>query len=534
MNGFLVRFSNTESALDHMQQVESEIHSEEEEVSRIRRGFRHEFGGKERILQNLKAQIDKMAALGDHVQTLQTTLSSIMELYAAVEEKLVGSIEIPDTQSQAPSARPDGAEARENGEGRKPASVFDTIHEALKMDESKGVIVGGSLVGAAVLGSAAKGAVLEGDPSARLQAEGFISGTEGENLPGQMENGQEGTAAVCADMDSLTSAVPEFSGDFLKKLSEVSSWDEFLALFPTDTVDQLPEAAKNYLQQLFERFNTGHFPVGDVVFPEMPELLTCGVWGTFFTAVMWYFYLNGNEEAAGALPNEQQQEAELPSETGKEVELPDGRIRTAGKGQIKPLSGENPKDGASAAGDSSKTENAASTGADNSKSSGSGGGHSGSGGGGGHKSSGGGGGGSTGSSLPDYHSSIQGDPSSGASGTQTGAAEAVNTATPEYTAEVNTDATGDYLRTLLGDGNSVTDGLKSWTKSNMTSWGTRAAQKLQNGSSSFSGTSPAGKVAGSLVRAAVVNAGIEIAAHGAGAVSAAAGGGSKDIFEEIE
>ena len=290
--------------------------------------------------------------------------------------------------------------------------------------------------------------------------------------------------------------------DFLKKLSEVSSWDEFLALFPTDMVDQLPEAAKNYLQQLFERFNTGHFPVGDVVFPEMPELLTCGVWGTFFTAVMWYFYLNGNEEAAGALPNEQQQEAELPSETGKEVELPDGRIRTAGKGQIKPLSGENPKDGASAAGDSSKTENAASTGADNSKS--------------------------------DYHSSIQRDPSSGASGTQTGAAEAVNTATPEYTAEVNTDATGDYLRTLLGDGNSVTDGLKSWTKSNMTSWGTRAAQKLQNGSSSFSGTSPAGKVAGSLVRAAVVNAGIEIAAHGAGAVSAAAGGGSKDIFEEIE
>ncbi len=517
MNGFLVRFSNTESALDHMQQVESEIHSEEEEVSRIRRGFRHEFGGKERILQNLKAQIDKMAALGDHVQTLQTTLSSIMELYAAVEEKLVGSIEIPDTQSQAPSARPDGAEAREDGESRKPASVFDTIHEALKMDESKGVIVGGSLVGAAVLGSAAKGAVLEGDPSARLQAEGFISGTEGENLPGQMETGQEGTAAVCADMDSLTSAVPEFSGDFLKKLSEVSSWDEFLALFPTDTVDQLPEAAKNYLQQLFERFNTGHFPVGDVVFPEMPELLTCGVWGTFFTAVMWYFYLNGNEEAAGALPNEQQQEAELPSETGKEVELPDGRIRTAGKGQIKPLSGENPKDGASAAGDSKSG---------GSKSSG--------GGGGGHKGSGGGGGGSTGSSMPEYHSSIQGDPSSGASGTQTGAAEAVNTATPEYTAEVNTDATGDYLRTLLGDGNSVTDGLKSWTKSNMTSWGTRAAQKLQNGSSSFSGTSPAGKVAGSLVRAAVVNAGIEIAAHGAGAVSAAAGGGSKDIFEEIE
>ena len=517
MNGFLVRFSNTESALDHMQQVESEIHSEEEEVSRIRRGFRHEFGGKERILQNLKAQIDKMAALGDHVQTLQTTLSSIMELYAAVEEKLVGSIEIPDTQSQAPSARPDGAEAREDGEGRKPASVFDTIHEALKMDESKGVIVGGSLVGAAVLGSAAKGAALEGDPSARLQAEGFISGTEGENLPGQMETGQEGTAAVCADMDSLTSAVPEFSGDFLKKLSEVSSWDEFLALFPTDTVDQLPEAAKNYLQQLFERFNTGHFPVGDVVFPEMPELLTCGVWGTFFTAVMWYFYLNGNEEAAGALPNEQQQEAELPSETGKEVELPDGRIRTAGKGQIKPLSGENPKDGASAAGDSKSG---------GSKSSG--------GGGGGHKGSGGGGGGSTGSSMPEYHSSIQDDPSSGTSGSAADPSEGMVTGAPEYTAEVNTDATGDYLRTLLGDGNSVTDGLKSWTKSNMTSWGARAAQKLQNGSSSFSGTSPAGKVAGSVVRAAVVNAGIEIAAHGAGAVSAAAGGGSKDIFEEIE
>lgn len=525
MNEFLVRFSNTESALDHMQQVESEIHSEEEEVSRIRRGFRHEFGGKERILQNLKAQIDKMAALGDHVLTFQTTLSSIMELYTAVEEKLVGSIEIPDTQPQAPAARPDGAEAGEDGEGRKPAAVVDTIHEALKMDESKGFIVGGSLVGAAVLGSAAKGTAPEGDPSAKLQAEGFISGTEGEDLPGQMETGQEGTAAVCADMDSLTSAVPEFSGDFLKKLSEVSSWDEFLALFPTDTVDQLPEAAKNYLQQLFERFNTGHFPVGDVVFPEMPELLTCGVWGTIFTAVMWYFYLNGNEEAAGALLNEEQNGEDLPFGEGKEVELPDGRIRTEGKGQIKPLSGENPKDSARAAGDSPKTEKTGDSKLGSSRSSG--------GGGGGHKGSGGGGGSSAGSSMPDYHSSIQDDPSSGASGAQTGAAEAVNAAAPGYTAEVNTDAAGDYLRTLLGDGSSVTEELKSWTKSNMTSWGARAANKIRSGSASFSGTSPVGKVAGSVVRAAVVNAGIEIAAHGAGAVSAAAGGGSRDVFEEM-
>ena len=136
--------------------------------------------------------------------------------------------------------------------------------------------------------------------------------------------------------------------------------------------------------------------------------------------------------------------------------------------------------------------------------------------------------------MPEYHSSIQDDPSSGTSGSAADPSEGMVTGAPEYTAEVNTDATGDYLRTLLGDGNSVTDGLKSWTKSNMTSWGTRAAQKHQNGSSSFSGTSPAGKVAGSVVRAAVVNAGIEIAAHGAGAVSAAAGGGSKDIFEEIE
>ena len=190
------------------------------------------------------------------------------------------------------------------------------------------------------------------------------------------------------------------------------------------------------------------------------------------------------------------------------------------------MSGENPKDGAGAAGDSLKTEKSGDSKSGGSKSSG--------GGGGGHKGSGGGGGGSTGSSMPEYHSSIQDDPSSGTSGSAADPSEGMVTGAPEYTAEVNTDATGDYLRTLLGDGNSVTDGLKSWTESNMTSWGARAAQKLQNGSASFSGTSPAGKVAGSVVRAAVVNAGIEIAAHGAGAVSAAAGGGSKDIFEEIE
>ena len=221
--------------------------------------------------------------------------------------------------------------------------MFDTIHEALKMDESKGVIVGGSLVGAAVLGSAAKGAVLEGDPSARLQAEGFISGTEGENLPGQMETGQEGTAAVCADMDSLTSAVPEFSGDFLKMLSEVSSWDEFLALFPKDTVDHAGEP-KEYLQQLLSGLIQG-ISYGRRSFPEMPELhLRC--MGTFY---VMYFYLNEMKRRRASRMKRKKQNF---LRNGK-VELPRGSGQR--QGQIKPLSGETRKI-VRAAGDPAETQ----------------------------------------------------------------------------------------------------------------------------------------------------------------------------------
>ncbi|MDO5132773.1 MAG: hypothetical protein Q4D81_07305, partial [Eubacteriales bacterium] len=95
-----------------------------------------------------------------------------------------------------------------------------------------------------------------------------------------------------------------------------------------------------------------------------------------------------------------------------------------------------------------------------------------------------------------------------------------------------TDAVSEYLSSLLSGQKEMTNELSEWTKTNLRNWGRKAAQKLSSASATFTSPNPVKTVAESVVRAAVVDVGIELAAHGAGAVSAISGG-KKDIFEEL-
>lgn len=90
MNEFLIKFANAENALNQMRQVESAIRSESEEISEIRRGLRSEFGGKDRILHNLQTVTNRMSELGDSAKNFGNGLESILNIYNAVEQSLLG------------------------------------------------------------------------------------------------------------------------------------------------------------------------------------------------------------------------------------------------------------------------------------------------------------------------------------------------------------------------------------------------------------------------------------------------------------
>ena len=150
MNEFMIKFASAESALSQMQQLESAIRSEGEEIAKIRSGFNAQFGGRARILQNLRGQMDRMSDLGDSMKTFESSLESILGIYNAVEQNLLGQLEdqiISGTGSTetAPVAE-DAGSADE---------TVDRIHHAGKEDERRGLIPGATIIGGATLGSAA-------------------------------------------------------------------------------------------------------------------------------------------------------------------------------------------------------------------------------------------------------------------------------------------------------------------------------------------------------------------------------------------
>lgn len=549
MNEFMIKFASAEGALSEMKQVESAIRSNGEDISRIRSGFRAEFGGKTRILQNLRGQIEKMSDLGDSMKTFESSLESILGLYNAVEQNLLGQLE----------------EQKKTGTGGSESSVpvetvtdqdvvVDRIDNAGKEDERDGLIPGATIIGGLTLGTAASGGAGSG-------AGGGQSRTQTQETDGQAQ-GESGSS----DYEKLESIKADFgiiypSDELIRKISgsdipKDGSWEDFLGMLPQDLIEKLPEMALEYLNNLFEMLKSSPMPFGEVFFPGMDNFINCGIWSTFYTLIMWYYYqrglIGGEETAAGESGSESGDtesgtgDSENDSSDSKSGTGDSGNEEADGSGaentdasneddadafktnsykEDSSKTAENVMKDANPTGDeaakASAKENAKSSAQSNSdqetgKSSGTSGGGSGSG---GH--SGGSGGGS--GSGSGGGSSYSGEP-------------AIDIPEAE-------DLTKDYVSSLVGDSGADSANAADWARGTMDNWGQKAAGELAGSSaaaasaaagSAGSGSSAIGRTARSVVCAAVINAGIDLVMHGAGAVGSILGDGDKDVFPDMD
>ncbi len=469
MNEFMIRFASAENALSRMQQAESEIRSNGEDISKIRNGFHAEFGGKTRILRNLRGQIEKMSDLGDSLKTFESSLESILSLYNAVELNLLKQVQELPGKSMAGTGSSATAE-QETGTDE----TVDRIHRAGKTDIRGGLVAGASMIGAATLGSS-------------------VSGVLG---------------AAASDFDEIESLFEQMPRLIFPEYAGETLWEDFLSFLPLEAVGELPEPALEYLHELFDILRVFPLPFGAVFFPGPADLINCGIWTTFYTLITWYFYQQGffqKEETeplgseagtsdAGEEPGDSGEESaslgeyqEAGSETGRSTE--DGRVKLFGE-----------KNAAAAAQDAADPEPGKS-----------GSGSSGHGGGSGSHSGGSGGG-----------SSYAGEP-------------AVDIPEAESSAK-------EYVSGLVGETGKAVDGASDWSIGAMKNWGEKAAeQAARNGAgdltaaaASGSGTGAIGRTARSVLCAAVINAGIELVMHGAGAAGSILRGGKEDLFTEAD
>ena len=530
MNEFMIKFASAESALSQMQQLESSIRSEGEEIAKIRSGFNAQFGGRARILQNLRGQMDRMSDLGDSMKTFESSLESILGIYNAVEQNLLGQLEdqiISGTGSTetAPVAE-DAGSADE---------TVDRIHHAGKEDERRGLIPGATIIGGATLGSAAYKDQRTGTgQGAARRTDGQTEETSEAETPA--EKNEDNSVPMTADFGILPprGELIEILAD--KELPENASWEDFLGMLPEDLKNILPEIAVEYLHELFDLLKEFPMPFGEVFFPEINDFINCGIWATFYTLITWYFYQQGafenGEETASADDSEEdtvdseeepvateKEAAEDSSPTNSDTKAPAqadaDKAAASANDPAKDAAKTSKEDGMSAFSKdktgAAKTPDPSSADQKTDKSAKSSGGHSG-GSGGGH--SGGSGGGSSYSPDPLIDSTDSG-----------------------------TDATKDYLSGLVGEPDASTGNASDWAVGAMQNWGKEAGGQLAgNGAGDASapaataaqGAGVVGRTARSVVCAAVINAGIEVVMHGAGAVSSILGDGQKELFGDID
>lgn len=654
MSDFLIRFSGAEDAADQIHQVEMELRSEEDETSRIRSGFRSEFGGRERILRNLKKLMDRFNDLGEGAASFQENLEMILRLYRDAEEGILGNLTSSSPKSNpASSERTDAVSSQDEYEG---SSIIDRIDASGKNDEKNGLLPGVGMVAAGVLGAGAQ-ASAEGAG----QAAGSAAGGDDMSEAAADADGTQPTEACSADLEELTPAVSFPSEEVISGEGDVklpaASFEEFLALLPEEIRSLLPDACLEYLRELFDAISHFEMPFGDVWFPGIETMIASGIWASFFTFLMWYFYRNNenqegtetggteNEDTEEGTAEEEQieeestdEDADAAAESADEESASDDATRASDAGEVDKqtdsVAGESestenansdasnaetktdgnsgtedtgseeavstdstsgnatsenattensatenavsdpPVSENSAAGDTSASSNntdnntmdgsssqnaekteqynsginnsgaetaakaqtaadnalAGDTGVSSGDRSGSGSGrHSGGG-------SGGGSGSGSGSGTGGYSGLTDSVDLSQGIGDGSAAAEAIPDTglTEANSLSAGSDPKADYLSSLLGDQGSVTDGLKNWMEAGMENWGRGVAQKLQTTSSSFTSSSPVKTVAKSVVNAAVVDAGMQLAAQGVGVVGSAVGGGKAGLFEELE
>lgn len=643
MSDFLIRFSSAEDALDQIHQVEMELRSEEDETSRIRSGFHSEFGGRERILRNLKNLIDRFNDLGEGTFSFQENLEMILRLYRDAEEGILGNL-----TSSSPKSNPASLERADSVSGQeeyKGSSIIDRIDASGKNDEKNGLLPGVGMVVAGVLGAGAQASL-----AGTGQVAGSVAG--GDDMPEAIADadtdGTQPIEARTADLEELAPYVTFPSEETISGEGEenlpFASIEEFLASLPEDIRELLPDACLEYLRELFDAISHFEMPFGDVWFPGIETMIASGIWASFFTFLMWYFYRSnenqegvetgstenkdtgdegteegdaeeeqieedGTEEESDAVAESAGEESALDdaaedSDTGEgestedvdsdssnaETEIDVNSVTentcseesvssdsTSGNSTFENSTTENTSSNLSAfensaAGDTSSTDHSAGNNtmagsslqnlentdqtysatndpgaeavakaqmaADNptiGDTSGSSNGRLGSGSG---KFSGGGSGGGSGSKAGTGRYSGLADSANLSHDFNNGAVTAEvspDTVLSEANAgSAGSDPKAEYLSSLLGDKGSVTDGLKNWMESGMDNWGRGAAQKLQTFASSSTSPSPVKTVAQSVVNAAVVDAGMQLAAHGVGVVGSAVGGGKAGLFEELE
>ena len=284
MNEFMIRFASAENALEHMQQVESAIRSQSEEISKIRREFRADFRGKARILQNLYNQMNRMSGLGDSAKVFEDSLESILGIYNAVEQELLGQVEDTGRSGAAPSAVSSGGENASEKDREQ-----DYIHNAGKRDEKRSLIPGASIIGAGTIGQYLLGDNQdpEGDPAGTQGA----GGGEGQNADQAADGaGTSQAAPAVTDLDDLTAVLFPIPVDPDRIFKKEDPWEDFLHFLPAWLVEMLPDFALEYLHELFDLFRNLTELFGDVRFLDAEDILICGIWGTFYTLLIWYFY----------------------------------------------------------------------------------------------------------------------------------------------------------------------------------------------------------------------------------------------------
>lgn len=284
MNEFMIRFASAENALEHMQQVESAIRSQSEEISKIRREFRADFRGKARILQNLYTQMNRMSGLGDSAKVFEDSLESILGIYNAVEQELLGQVEDTGRSGAAPSAVSSGGENASEKDREQ-----DYIHNAGKRDEKRSLIPGASIIGAGTIGQYLLGDNQDpaGDPAGTQRA----GGGEGQNADQAADGaGTSQAAPAVTDLDDLTAVLFPIPVDPDRIFKKEDPWEDFLHFLPAWLVEMLPDFALEYLHELFDLFRNLTELFGDVRFLDAEDILICGIWGTFYTLLIWYFY----------------------------------------------------------------------------------------------------------------------------------------------------------------------------------------------------------------------------------------------------
>lgn len=311
MNEFSINFSSVESAIREIRLVEAMIRSQEEETGRIRNGFHSDFRGKGRILQNLRNQMNTLSRLGDNAGIFENSLNSILDLYSAAEQQLLGNLDVGP-------AVPSGALSPNEAGPYSSDDLMDWINRSRDNDRNNGWPIGLTIIAVATLGPG----ILNRDNTtdSTVPGRGDAPGSGGGESPAPdmtavfmpIDSDRQvvpvpdpvsptpGPPMIIVDPDVLEPFLPAEPEQPEEIVPEPLTWEEFISRLPEGVLEILSEDALEYLHDLFDFIRYFRELFGDVRFlhPMSPE--ECAVWGIFISLILTYFERDGlNPEIPG-------------------------------------------------------------------------------------------------------------------------------------------------------------------------------------------------------------------------------------------